>query len=223
MNGQLSLADAIQMSFLSASKSKHQIIKSGIEILNGQTVDETGKTPVVVEISQEKLQVMLQCVLFILEHQTLPPEVQAFAENDYESVVFLTLFQIYQEALRIRIEKKDFTKDLASFRFSTQLQQLLLTTFYDNVATLTSLSREQTITHPSLQQFDWRVDVIISTTSLMKAFTSVLLLQFTTSTGEIKTVEASVEKFHQLRYSVAKMLANMQTINEHPTLMRLID
>ena len=34
--------------------------------------------------------------------------------------------------------------------------------------------------------------------------------------GSIKTFEVSVEQFNQLRYSVAKVLHDMQTVERHP-------
>ena len=38
----------------------------------------------------------------------------------------------------------------------------------------------------------------------------------TLSNGSIKTFEVSIEQFNQLRYGVAKLLHDMQTLRRHP-------
>ncbi|GMH51173.1 hypothetical protein TrRE_jg11681 [Triparma retinervis] len=73
---------------------------------------------------------------------------------------------------------------------------------------------------PSLSSFRWRVDVSISTESLGKAFKPTVLCEVGTDDGRTRTFEMPVEQFHNLRYSVAKVLRNMEEIERHP-IMRL--
>ena len=66
----------------------------------------------------------------------------------------------------------------------------------------------------------WRVDVTISTTSLSRVFKPTIPLQLTLSDGSMHNFECSVDKFHELRYSVAKSLKHAQDLQQHPTLTR---
>lgn len=66
----------------------------------------------------------------------------------------------------------------------------------------------------------WRVDVTISTTSLSRVFRPYIILQLTLTDNTIRTFELSVEKFHELRYNVAKLYKHVQDIQQHPTLLR---
>ena len=69
---------------------------------------------------------------------------------------------------------------------------------------------------PSLASFRWRVDVAIATDALAKVYKPTILAEMTLSDGRIKTFEIPVEQFHYLRYSVAKVLRNMEEVERHP-------
>lgn len=43
-------------------------------------------------------------------------------------------------------------------------------------------------------------------------------MEVTTSDGRIKTFELSIEKFHELRYNVAKVLKDMEDLEQIPIL-----
>jgi hypothetical protein len=63
---------------------------------------------------------------------------------------------------------------------------------------------------PRLEGLTWRVDVTISSSSLLRVFRPSIMMQMALSDGRIKTFDVSVEQFHQLRYNVAKVLRDMQ-------------
>ena len=73
---------------------------------------------------------------------------------------------------------------------------------------------------PRLEQLHWRIDVAISSSSLLRVFRPSILLQMTLSDGRMKTFDVSIEQFHQLRYNVAKVLRDMQELERHP-IMRI--
>lgn len=73
---------------------------------------------------------------------------------------------------------------------------------------------------PALKSLEWRVDVTISTTSLSRAFMPTVLMQLTLSDKSMYTFELSIDRFHQLRYNVAKALKALQDLKQHPTLLR---
>ncbi len=73
---------------------------------------------------------------------------------------------------------------------------------------------------PSISDVDWRVDVAVSTTALSRVFKPCIIMSLTLSDSTIHTFECSIEKFHTLRYNVAKLLKAMQDLEAHPTLIR---
>lgn len=71
---------------------------------------------------------------------------------------------------------------------------------------------ETGLRYPTLDNFSWRVDVTISSNSLSRVLKPTILMTTVTSNGQKKTFEVSVEKFHELRYNVAKVLKEMEDL-----------
>ena len=57
---------------------------------------------------------------------------------------------------------------------------------------------------------NWRVDVTVATSDIHKAFTPAILLQLELTNGEIRTIEVPQAQLHSLRYTLAKMLKDLQ-------------
>ena len=64
----------------------------------------------------------------------------------------------------------------------------------------------------------WRVDVLISSNSINRVMRPTLLMELTLSNGKIETFEVPIEKFHELRYTSAKLLSEMGIVANHPVL-----
>jgi len=79
------------------------------------------------------------------------------------------------------------------------------------------------ISLPSIVNVRWRVDVTISSTQLSRVFKPAVLLQLTLSDGRVHDFECSIDKFHELRYAIAKSLKHAQDLQQHPTLTRDIE
>ena len=75
---------------------------------------------------------------------------------------------------------------------------------------------------PRLVSTRWRVDVAISTSSLNKCLKPSILMQLGLSDGKLKNFELPLEKFHDLRFNVAKALRAVQDLEAHP-LIRVIN
>jgi hypothetical protein len=71
---------------------------------------------------------------------------------------------------------------------------------------------------PSVSGLRWRVDVTISSSSLNRVMRPTLLMEMTLSDGRVEAMEVPVERFHELRYSAAKLLAEMGVVAGHPVL-----
>jgi COMM domain len=63
-----------------------------------------------------------------------------------------------------------------------------------------------------------RVDVTISAGGVPKVMRPVVTMETRTSDGSIHTFEVPPEQLHQLRYSVAKVLNEMGSVEAHPVL-----
>lgn len=58
----------------------------------------------------------------------------------------------------------------------------------------------------------------ISSAALPKVMRPAVTLEMTTSDGAIRTFEVPTERFHELRYSVARLLSDMGALEGHPVL-----
>ena len=88
---------------------------------------------------------------------------------------------------------------------------------------LIEAAKSRSISLPSLTDFNWRVDVTISTTAMSRVFKPSVMMRMTLSNGQIVTFEASVEKFQELRYNVAKVLKNVYDLKQHPIIFRELE
>jgi hypothetical protein len=72
--------------------------------------------------------------------------------------------------------------------------------------------------HAGLAGLRWRVDVVLSSAGVSKVMRSVLICELTLTSGRVVTMEVPAERFHELRYSVAKGLLDMGALESHPVL-----
>ncbi len=96
---------------------------------------------------------------------------------------------------------------------------------------------------PTLDHLRWRVDVGISTSALARTLKPTVLMQvhgrqcfvdapgvsrlscatqMTLSDGSVKTMEMPVEKFHELRYNVAYVIKEMESV-EKKSILKIQD
>ncbi|NXC66500.1 COMD5 protein, partial [Anhinga anhinga] len=71
---------------------------------------------------------------------------------------------------------------------------------------------------PSVQDFRWRVDVAISTSSLARALQPSILMMMKLSDGTAHRFEVPVAKFQELRYNVALILKEMNDLEKRSVL-----
>ncbi|KAM6323332.1 COMM domain-containing protein 5 isoform 2-T2 [Podargus strigoides] len=71
---------------------------------------------------------------------------------------------------------------------------------------------------PSIQDFRWRVDVAISTSSLARALQPSILMMMKLSDGTAHRFEVPVAKFQELRYNVALILKEMNDLEKRSIL-----
>ena len=65
---------------------------------------------------------------------------------------------------------------------------------------------------PTLSALRWRLDVTISTSALHRVLRPALTMQATLSDGSTYAFHVSKQRFNELRYTAAKLLKDMQTV-----------
>jgi hypothetical protein len=71
---------------------------------------------------------------------------------------------------------------------------------------------------PGIAAVRWRVDVIISSGALGKVMRPAVLMELTLTDGSRETFDVPLESFHALRFSCAKALSEMQSVEGSPIL-----
>lgn len=65
---------------------------------------------------------------------------------------------------------------------------------------------------PSLENIRWRLDISISTSSLHRVLRPALTMQIELTNGEVHAFHVSKQRFNELRYTAARLLKDMQTL-----------
>eukprot|EP00475_Leptophrys_vorax_P041024 TRINITY_DN7702_c0_g1_i1.p1 TRINITY_DN7702_c0_g1~~TRINITY_DN7702_c0_g1_i1.p1 ORF type:complete len:247 (+),score=41.96 TRINITY_DN7702_c0_g1_i1:137-877(+) len=141
---------------------------------------------------------------------------------DLDSVEFLdqnntfaALYHILRCALSRRVPLDRIVPEISTFKALLPHANTIASA-YKSLLTMKEVQLPGAPSYPSLVRFRWRVDVIISNTSLTKVFKPTLLLEVTQSNGAITTTECPLDQFHKLRYSVSKALNRITLVENHP-------
>lgn len=136
-----------------------------------------------------------------------------------------TVHIVYAGTLKLlqcafRLNSSSFTKDM----FLSDMTYLSLPKeMVDDLSSAVFGSRkgaiESSVTEnrprlPTIRTVQWKIDVAISTTSLSRVLEPVVHMQLNLSTGETKKFEMSVAKFQELRYNVASVLTEMESLEK---------
>ncbi|XP_063243960.1 COMM domain-containing protein 5-like [Bacillus rossius redtenbacheri] len=68
--------------------------------------------------------------------------------------------------------------------------------------------------YPKIKRFRWRIDITISSSVLARVLEPTLLFEVTLCDGRKKVFEVSIAKFHQIRYSVAAALKEIENLKK---------
>eukprot|EP00615_Pteridomonas_danica_P006975 CAMPEP_0114337144 /NCGR_PEP_ID=MMETSP0101-20121206/6171_1 /TAXON_ID=38822 ORGANISM="Pteridomonas danica, Strain PT" /NCGR_SAMPLE_ID=MMETSP0101 /ASSEMBLY_ACC=CAM_ASM_000211 /LENGTH=222 /DNA_ID=CAMNT_0001469289 /DNA_START=6 /DNA_END=674 /DNA_ORIENTATION=+ len=142
--------------------------------------------------------------------------------SDEQGTIFTALQLILSTAIRSRTKASVVEKDLKSMNVPEQVVVSLVNMLKKERMELESRSLTNRTRFPRLEDLQWRADVAISSSSLLRVFRPCILMQISLSDGRIKTFDVPVDQFHQLRYNVAKVLRDMQELERHP-IMRIAD
>jgi len=164
---------------------------------------------------------LLQYVITVAENGSLPAEPkQAISEDNELLPLFTGIYDLLGSAVRQKVKENVFVQDLNKMQMPSMFATDFIQAFNRKRESLFQAACFQRITLPSITDLEWRVDVTVSTTALSRVFRPSILMQITLSDNTVKLFECSVDKFHELRYNVAKLLKGIQDLEQHPTLNR---
>eukprot|EP01006_Ploeotia_vitrea_P052671 TRINITY_DN67716_c9_g1_i4.p1 TRINITY_DN67716_c9_g1~~TRINITY_DN67716_c9_g1_i4.p1 ORF type:complete len:166 (-),score=82.97 TRINITY_DN67716_c9_g1_i4:359-856(-) len=163
---------------------------------------------------------MIGFVVGAVETGGLAPEVSdALKADDNLYSVFTGLYGIITSAVRGKVKDQQVARDLKNCQVPQPYLDDVTKAIANKREALEKASESKRITLPTVEGVNWRIDVTISTTTLLRVFKPTIIMRLTLSDGKIRTFECPVDKFHQLRYSVAKVLKDMQDVARHPMIM----
>ena len=150
------------------------------------------------------------------------PSLNNIDGNDAYMALFTGVLFMLRIAVKQRTRIADVRKDLKALNVDEAFTSLFARALEGRRDAIEKAANEARIRHPHLDRFKWRCDVTISSTKLKRVLKPCVTMQMTLSDGSIKSFEVPIEKFHALRYNVAKVLQHMQELEAHP-MMRIMD
>jgi len=133
-------------------------------------------------------------------------------------LIITGLSTVIRTCIRNKVRSDQIGSDLKRMNFPEGLISHLIQSFIQNRVGLEAAALNRRVRNPHLNRFRWRIDITMSSGLLSRVMRPSILVEITLSSGIIKTFEISIEQFNLLRYSVAKVLAEMQKIERHPIL-----
>lgn len=136
-------------------------------------------------------------------------------------VIFSGLCSIFQTAIATKSNVSTINGDLKRMNLPPLISDAICRAILTSRSAMESRALAVRSGFSKLQKLRWRIDVTISSGSLSRVMRPSILMQLILSDGSIKTFEVSVEQFNQLRYGVAKVLHDMQSLERHP-IMKIV-
>lgn len=134
-------------------------------------------------------------------------------------VVFTGLYLILRSAIRQKLRNVDFVDQCTRLQVHEPVLQLLTQMYEKKKEQLIQVSKDRSSWFQTVINVRWRIDVTISTSVMSRVFKPVLMLQLELSNGSVRTMEVSLQQFHELRLACATALNDMMTVSNHPVML----
>ncbi|XP_070769564.1 COMM domain-containing protein 5 [Enoplosus armatus] len=179
------------------------------------------------DVDQEMFRKILKAVVSALEGKDCREVMKSIAESstipqERLSHIVAGMYRVLSEAIRIptsSLKQEAFKEDLRELRvpedFITDFSSVV---FGNRRAALEAATSQKDPQLPKVDDFKWRVDVAISTSSLARALQPSVLMQMKLSDGSFHRFEVPVSKFQELRYNVALLLKEMNDLEKRSIL-----
>ncbi|XP_071362787.1 COMM domain-containing protein 5 [Trachinotus anak] len=179
------------------------------------------------DVDQEMFRKLLKAVVSALEGKDCRDVMRAIAESstipqERLSHIIAGMYRVLSEAIRIptsSLKQEAFKEDLRELRIPEDFITDFSSVVFGNRRTALEAATSQNDPHlPTIEDFKWRVDVAISTSSLARALQPSVLMQIKLSDGSFHRFEVPVSKFQELRYNVALILKEMNDLEKRSIL-----
>ncbi|XP_030621935.1 COMM domain-containing protein 5 [Chanos chanos] len=212
----------------SHSKTSSSVMSDHIGFLGGRIPTEIEiMSKHLKDLDKESFRKMLKVVVNGIEGKNCNEAMKSIAESsalseEKLSHVVAGMYVLLKEALRLPVsslKQEAFKEDLRELRISEDfITDFASVVFGNRRTTLETAAIQQGPRLPGLEEFRWRVDVAISTSSLARALQPSILMQMKLSDGNIHRFEVPVSKFQELRYNVALILKEMNDLEKRSIL-----
>ena len=105
-------------------------------------------------------------------------------------------------------------QDLLELRFPDGFREDLCSVVRKSRDGLIDAAETRCAQLPTVSDLSWRTDVVIATEGMARVLQPSLLMSLSATDGTQHTFACDVEAFDQLRFGVAKMLADMQQVEQ---------
>ncbi|XP_028271251.1 COMM domain-containing protein 5 [Parambassis ranga] len=179
------------------------------------------------DVDQELFRKILKAVVSALEGKDSREVLKSITEGsvipqERLSHIIAGMHRVLSEAIRIPtplLKQEAFKEDLRELRIPEDfITDFCSVVFGNRRAVLEAAASQNDPQLPTLEEFKWRVDVAISTSSLARALQPSVLMQMKLSDGSLNRFEVPVSKFHELRYNVALILKEMNDLEKRSIL-----
>lgn len=165
--------------------------------------------------------VVRTCIANVIEHIRAGTRISVSAntyveQSEVAGYLHSGLFTILRSAISSKVNTTRIVADLKRMNVPAQVADDIGHAFLESRAQLEASALRHRIRFPKLDKLRWRIDVVISSGSLSRVMRPSILMQLILSDGSIQTFVVELAQFHALRYGVAKLLREMQTIERHP-------
>jgi len=177
--------------------------------------------PLLAKLDQKELRALLPKALSHLRGEDVKEtDLAALQLKDPTSAP--TLFTALYLLLRSAVKSKSKVEIIQNELLEHKIPEPLVVDLVKFIQT-TRAEAEQTlytrrIRLPALDTVKWRVDITISTGSLLRVMRPTILMHLTLTDGSTQSFEVSVERFHDLRYNVARVMKEMEELEKLPIL-----
>ncbi|KAL6118124.1 commd5 [Pungitius sinensis] len=175
------------------------------------------------DVDQEMFRKILKAVVSGLEGRDCSEVMKSIAESstvpqERLSHVVAGVHRLLSEAIRVpasSLKQEAFTEDLRELRIPEEfITDFSSVVFGNRRAALDAATARNDPHLPTVEDFKWRVDVAISTSSLARSLQPSVLMQMKLSDGSFHRFEVPVSKFQELRYNVALILKEMNDLEK---------
>uniref|UniRef100_A0A8D0HC43 COMM domain-containing protein 5 n=1 Tax=Sphenodon punctatus TaxID=8508 RepID=A0A8D0HC43_SPHPU len=175
------------------------------------------------DLGKETFRKLLKVTIGALEGKDCKECVWPIAEaanlsEEQLAVLLSGMYTLLREALRLptsTFKQEVFKEDLKDLRIPEDfITDFASVVFGNRRSLLEATILKQGNRLPAIENFKWRVDVAISTSSLARALQPSILMQLKLSDGTAHRFEVPVSKFQELRYNVALILKEMNDLEK---------